>query len=835
MKISLQALFAQLSYINYSKATLDCCKLLAAILCFVLVAPADAQGVPPDTNTMIINRLGTPTAMQDFDSYGNQRYNPLFGRGSWHGFLLPDQVEHRAGFTGPLIVAEEYAIFLASALDTLDIIDVHTKQSFDKSRAKWSYRESWDGLHQSLIWPDLELQLSLRFVSANTAMVQTRIINTRHHSHSLELRWHGKLLSQWQTTTSAQAQRSSLIADVSTKFPHWQRTLSETDDTLIVNLGRLRSTTDVMVSGSGQYWIHRSLKTHTTISDLAYESRTDLIRLAPNSHLTVYTTHHYALDAADLIAAQASAKLSMSKPAQMWQKTAQQGLKSSSNPRTHLQAKAKATLIDNWRHPAGAIAYEGVVPSTTSRWFNCMWGWDSYKHAYALSEMNSSLAKNQIRAMFASQIQEDDMLRPFDAGMIIDNVCYNRDALRGGDGYNWNERNTKPPLAAWASWKIYTEDHDRAWLAEIYPKLKAFHAWWYRRRDINHNGLVEFGATSHPEHHNPQGDLKFSVNTTNPHWQQQCTAAGTQQLVCYGMALYKQAQQEGLEVFAPAQEGTGYESGMDNAARFGFIEPEQLEQNAKQYHQGDLTRARAAWQVGFFENRNAEGKLLAYSMNQESVDLNAFMYADKLYLAQIAQALALKEDAAEWRRQAKQLKEKINRCMYDPASAYFYDRQLRTIEAQANSCADGELLTQRGMGSEAFAVLWAGAADAKKAKSVIARWQDPSKFASFLPFPTAAIDNPAFHPTSYWRGRVWIDQAYFALKGLQQYGESRLARKMARQLISNAEGIKSDAPFRENYHPFNGKGQGPANFSWSAAHFWMIEREILTSSAKTKH
>jgi putative isomerase len=35
-------------------------------------------------------------------------------------------------------------------------------------------------------------------------------------------------------------------------------------------------------------------------------------------------------------------------------------------------------------------------------------------------------------------------------GMVVDAIFYNQDIARGGDGGNWNERNTKPPLASWA-------------------------------------------------------------------------------------------------------------------------------------------------------------------------------------------------------------------------------------------------------------------------------------------------------------------------------------------------------------------------------------------------
>ena len=51
-----------------------------------------------------------------------------------------------------------------------------------------------------------------------------------------------------------------------------------------------------------------------------------------------------------------------------------------------------------------------------------------------------------------------------------------------------------------------------------------------------------------------------------------------------------------------AQHGAGWESGMDNVARFGFISQTQLKQYANKHYKGDIKKARGDWQVRFFEN-----------------------------------------------------------------------------------------------------------------------------------------------------------------------------------------------------------------------------------------
>ena len=57
-----------------------------------------------------------------------------------------------------------------------------------------------------------------------------------------------------------------------------------------------------------------------------------------------------------------------------------------------------------------------------------------------------------------------------------------------------NERNSKPPLAAWAVSEIYKSTQDADFVKEIYPKLLHYHQWWYKYRDHDRNGYCEFGA-----------------------------------------------------------------------------------------------------------------------------------------------------------------------------------------------------------------------------------------------------------------------------------------------------------------------------------------------------
>ena len=195
-----------------------------------------------------------------------------------------------------------------------------------------------------------------------------------------------------------------------------------------------------------------------------------------------------------------------------WQEYINKATQPISNKQPALQklaVKSVETLIGNWRSKAGAVGFDTVSPAVTGRWFsgNQTWPWDSYKQAYALVTFNPELAKQNLNAVFEHQITPNDAVRPWDAGFIPDLVAYNFSAKRGGDGTNWNERNTKPSLAAWAVWQVFENTGDTQWLAHIYPKLVAYRGWWLRNRDHNKNGVPEYGATVDKAHNTRDGKL----------------------------------------------------------------------------------------------------------------------------------------------------------------------------------------------------------------------------------------------------------------------------------------------------------------------------------------
>jgi putative isomerase len=221
-----------------------------------------------------------------------------------------------------------------------------------------------------------------------------------------------------------------------------------------------------------------------------------------------------------------------------------------------------------------------------------------------------------------------------------------------------------------------------------------------------------------------------------------------------------------------------YESGMDNAVRFD---------NATMVTNGDNS----------------------YSFNRNSVDLNSFLYAEKLILIKFSRLLNQTKEAAKYQQEADELKKQVSSKMYDSTTGYFYDVHF-----------DGTFV--QPMGCEGFLPLYAGIATTEQASKVRAALLDPSIFNTKVPFPTISRSAPKFDAEGYWRGPVWLDQTYFALEGLHKYGYHQDAKQLFNQLLYGVSGFGdlSSEPLFEYYNPLTGNAPQRAGkwFGWTASH-----------------
>lgn len=109
------------------------------------------------------------------------------------------------------------------------------------------------------------------------------------------------------------------------------------------------------------------------------------------------------------------------------------------------------------------------------------WQWDNFFHAMAYRHIEPRLAQDQLRLLIDHQ--RDD-------GMIPDAI-HDEGTVTHLD-HPIEADVTKPPLIAWAAWKLYEMDGDREFLDEIYEPIVRWNSWWFDKNDVDANGLCEY-------------------------------------------------------------------------------------------------------------------------------------------------------------------------------------------------------------------------------------------------------------------------------------------------------------------------------------------------------
>lgn len=216
----------------------------------------------------------------------------------------------------------------------------------------------------------------------------------------------------------------------------------------------------------------------------------------------------------------------------------------------------------------------------------------------------------------------------------------------------------------------------------------------------------------------------------------------------------------------------------------------------------------AKWESGmdnavrFDSAQIAKNNETAWSLNQESVDLNSFLFFENKILKEMA-VLINSPYPSVFDQNV------IDNYFFDPSKGYYYDRKI-----------NGGFISIEGC--EGFIPLWTKMASEKNAAATLLMYENPNKFSSYIPFPSLSIDNPKNAKDGYWRGPVWLDQVYFGISGLRNYGYKQQADKFTEQVFERLNGLKGSAPIYENYDPHTGVGYRAPHFGWSAAHLLML-------------
>jgi neutral trehalase len=181
-----------------------------------------------------------------------------------------------------------------------------------------------------------------------------------------------------------------------------------------------------------------------------------------------------------------------------------------------------------------------------------------------------------------------------------------------------------------------------------------------------------------------------------------------------------------------------------------------------------------------------------------AIDLNCYMVLTYRSLAEMAEILG--EDNSEWISKEKALAKEIETRLYNKDIGAYVDRNRKT----------GEYSTVLSPAS--FMPLFIGTASQERAESMNKIARDTKKF--YPGMPSVSYDDKGYD-NNYWRGPTWLNIAFFAIKGLDDYGYTDTASEMKEFILNMCyEGL----PYiYENYDSIKETGKSHNLFSWSSA------------------
>ncbi len=392
-----------------------------------------------------------------------------------------------------------------------------------------------------------------------------------------------------------------------------------------------------------------------------------------------------------------------------------------------------------------------IVPSAGQ--YPHLWLWDACFHAIVLAHLRPELAFREMDALLATQ-QPDGMIPHITFNPHVDASRYRpnpADWQTGGP----HSGITQTPMVAPAAKLVFQKTGNRAFLKRAYPQIVHFHRWLKKVRDPDDTGLV---AILHP-----------------------------------------------------------WESGMDNSPAFDGLKDtflrEHLPPGFEPPPRADTKRVPLAQRPTDDYYRFYWGLIRVFQQarwNQRAMMLRSpFRVADVLFnsvwakanqdLAKLAWVLGRQADQAKFLAWATQTRRALRRYCWHPKDGFFYSRDLES----------GQPIRVKTIGG--FMPLYAEAATAATAESLVEHLMDRREFYYHLGVPSASFRTPGFDRYRYWRGPVWINMHWLLSRGLLNYDYLDIAAK----IVEKSQQLVKNEGYWEYYDPFTGKGLGASYFSWS--------------------
>ncbi len=346
------------------------------------------------------------------------------------------------------------------------------------------------------------------------------------------------------------------------------------------------------------------------------------------------------------------------------------------------------------------------------------WNWDSAFVAMGFGTFNAARGFDEIDTLLKGQWENG----------LVPHIVFHAPADNYFPGPSvWGTNQSVPtsgitqcPVLASAARHLWEHAPDRALadarMAQIYPGLIRYHAWWRQTRDPHGTGLV---ATLHP----------WETGSDNsPAWDGPLARVPTETVT--------EIIRRDTGVVDPAMRPHAHDY-------------------QRYIHLVDAFRG-VAW--------DPARMLAASPFRVADIGTNAVLLRANQDLMALGERFGTAPERAALAAHSDQMRAAIAR-QWDSAAGIFYARDL---------IADAPIRVGTSAG---FLPLWGGAAPPHQAASLAAtlgRWA--SKVAYLV--PSTDPDDPRYEPRRYWRGPIWSVVNWMIARGFAAHGHSALARRI---------------------------------------------------------
>ncbi len=424
--------------------------------------------------------------------------------------------------------------------------------------------------------------------------------------------------------------------------------------------------------------------------------------------------------------------------------------------REHAQLiqQALEVLEKNW---TGTFTRPGVLL------YPHQWSWDSAFIAIGYAHCNQARAEQELRTLFEGQwsngLLPHILFDPQATGYFPSFAFWEVERSPFAPRQRQTSGIVQPPVHATALLHIYRHARDqvqaRAFLAEMFPRLRAWHLYLHRERDPRNEGLV---FIRHP----------WESLDNSPIWD----------------TILRRMELRPEEI--PAYTRVDTQS----------VHPE--------YRPTDAEYDRYAYLVKFFAACDYDEARIYSSCPflVQDVLFNSLYCQGNRDLAEIARILG--EDPTPFEEWAEQTAAAMNRKLWNEERGLYLDVDLATGQHIASST------------SASFLPLFAGIPDGPRATRMYDYLNSPAfcqLAETTYAVPSYDRQSPAFQPDRYWRGPVWININWLLYHGLRRYDRHEYAQRIRQSVLD----LVQKHGFYEYYNPLSGEGHGTPRFSWTAA------------------